>query len=893
MSVGTQSRANAVMRTVLLAAFTATGAFVAPVAAGAESSTPAVQTTLSNGMHVIVLPNHLAAVATVVMEYGVGSNDDTMPGIAHATEHMMFRGTASVSATQLAEIGDRMGAEYNAETSNEYTYYYFTVPSQYVGVVLRLEADRMTNALIRDSDWATERKAIEQEIRAQESAPGYAIGVRLNKLFYGDSVLAQPPGGTVESFERMTAADIEHFYRSWYHPNNATLIVAGDVDPAPVMADVARTFNTIAPAPLPNRPAISLPPLPSTTLSGSSGLPISFCALMYRAPGTTDGDYGASLVLNGVLNSERSAIADLSASGTLLIAFAFSTALPESGSSFLAGVPGLGEAPQKALDLLGVALSQYRDAGVPQSLFAAAKLRIVSEAAFAQSSISELAFRWAGAIGNRQPTPDAIYDSVARAGKDDVDRVLRTYYTPQHQVAAILTPASYASPPKIAAGGSVETVRYSPLSSEPLPEWTSAYFNAPLKYPEQTERDSVTRLANGLRLIVRSESSAPVVILKGEVQTSDVYQPQGLEGVDTATERLLDWGTTSYDRKAYQAQLDDSGSEVTLGEGFELRVTSAHFERGIALLADGLMRPAFPPAGFTVVKSALLQAAAATRELPSSQADAAAADALYARGDPRRRRMTLASVQSITLGDVRRWYAAAYRPDLTTIAVVGDISPADAIAAVAKYFGTWKAVGAKPNARSSAVKPPVPKSETITVRVPNATQSRVTLEQPVACRRDDDYVPLLLADTMLSGEGTGSLLFRELRTRDGYVYDVSSDLQTDGDATTFKISYASDPKNVNTAQAAALAVVQRLRTIPLGDADLSEAKAVLLAQRVLPLASYDGIATRLLDQSKEGSLQRVTFWASVASTTPVELRDAMRRCVQPNRFLRIVLEPAS
>ena len=129
-----------------------------PTASAEPEGISALQRSLSNGLHVIVLPDHLAPVATAVMEYGAGSNEDTMPGTAHATEHTMFRGTSTVSAAQFAEIADRMGAQYNAETANEFTYYYFNVPSQYIGVVLRLEADRMTNAVMRESDWATNAK---------------------------------------------------------------------------------------------------------------------------------------------------------------------------------------------------------------------------------------------------------------------------------------------------------------------------------------------------------------------------------------------------------------------------------------------------------------------------------------------------------------------------------------------------------------------------------------------------------------------------------------------------------------------------------------------------------------------------------------------------------------
>ncbi|HKU66388.1 MAG TPA: insulinase family protein, partial [Candidatus Baltobacteraceae bacterium] len=111
-----------------------------------QPATGVVQATLANGMRVVLLQNKLAPVATTVLTYGVGSDDDTMPGIAHATEHMMFRGTADVSATQFAEMAARAGAQYNAQTSSIATTYYFKIPSAYTGLALRLEADRMTGA---------------------------------------------------------------------------------------------------------------------------------------------------------------------------------------------------------------------------------------------------------------------------------------------------------------------------------------------------------------------------------------------------------------------------------------------------------------------------------------------------------------------------------------------------------------------------------------------------------------------------------------------------------------------------------------------------------------------------------------------------------------------------
>ncbi|HZT12466.1 MAG TPA: insulinase family protein, partial [Candidatus Baltobacteraceae bacterium] len=161
-----------------------------------------VRETLQNGMRVVLVRDELAPVATTYMSYAVGSDDDTMPGIAHATEHMMFRGTKDVSPGQFAIVANRAGAEYNAATGNFSTQYYFKIPSLYVGVALALEADRMNGARMAASDWNTERGAIEQEVRAHESVPAAKIFERMRRAVFGDTPYAQDGVGTVASFTR-------------------------------------------------------------------------------------------------------------------------------------------------------------------------------------------------------------------------------------------------------------------------------------------------------------------------------------------------------------------------------------------------------------------------------------------------------------------------------------------------------------------------------------------------------------------------------------------------------------------------------------------------------------------------------------------------------------------
>ena len=853
-----------------------------------------LQATLTNGLRVILVPNRLAPVATVVMEYGVGANDDTLPGIAHATEHMLFRGTNDVSAAQFSEIATRMGADYNAETANEYTIYYFKLPASYVDVAIHLESDRMNGASIRPDAWKTERKAIEQEISAQESVPGYKVALKLRQLMFGDSIFARASGGTIPSFEKMTAGDIATFYRTWYRPNNATLIVAGDIDTAKTLDRIRAAFDPLPSAALPVRAPLTVPAMAATTLQDKVDLPVSFSALLYRSPGTRDPDYNESQILSRVFNNDRGPIAELTTTGKILGGFDLSSAFPEVGVSAFLAIPTAAGTPAQTVTLLDGIVSNYATNGVPHDLIVSAQTRLLSEQAYSSASISGVAFDWAQAIANGQRSPSEGYESLAKVTDVDVNRLMRAYFGPQHQITAILTANPSVTASHVDKGSGVENVGYTPEREEPLPAWAVAALDAPLVAPHGDADDLRFELPNGLTVAVRRETTSPTVILSGEIETSPaLYEPKGREGVAQLTESLLPWGTTTYDRKQYSAQIDDIAANVSLGTSFALTVRSKDLDRGVQLLSEAMLRPSFPDSGFGVDKNELMQAIAINSKLPSQQASRAEAQALYAPGDPRRREASVASVARIAPGDVRKWYAFAYRPDLTTIAVVGDVTPADAKAIVTKYFGGWKATGKTPNFRF----PPLaahPSGETITVKSPTNTQSQVTLKQIIPLRHwDGDYVPLLLANTILSGEGTGSLLFRELRTRDGYVYDVDSDLSVERSGATFSISFASKPRDVDRAQAAAVAVLEHMQKVPFPDVELQRAKALLLALRILPLDSYAGVADHVLANAQDDTPAAVTdaFWKAIVNTTPEQVRAAVQRKLRPTHFIRVIVAP--
>lgn len=398
------------------------------------------QATLANGLRVVVVPNHLAPVATTSLLYEVGSNDDTIPGIAHATEHMMFRGTPEITSDQFATIATRIGAEYNAQTTNTYTRYYFTVPASYVDVVLRLEADRMAHASIDQTAWKNERGAIEQEVKAHLASPLAKVLTETNQAYYGaNSPWARDTVGQIAGFQKMQASDIAAFYHTWYAPNNALLVVAGDVDPDAVIASARRFFGEIPPVRVPAHPPLPTAPLSKTELAERVDFPVPIAARLLRLPGTDSPDYGATDVLFGVFGSKRSAFSDLTLRGKDVIALSFASAMPQGGSGvfFVAARPGTD--PHTALHDISEVIEGYARNGIPVAEIDAAKARELASQAYEGASIPGEASLWSLARGVDGVTPAQLFGKIESVTPGDVQRAFKTYVDTERTITLALT----------------------------------------------------------------------------------------------------------------------------------------------------------------------------------------------------------------------------------------------------------------------------------------------------------------------------------------------------------------------------------------------------------------------------------------------------------------------
>jgi zinc protease len=846
---------------VLSQAATLTLALLAPAiqAAPAPSGSEVTRATLANGMRVVILRDALAPVVTVEANFLVGGNEtpDGFPGMAHAEEHMAFRGCNGMTADQTAAIYAQLGGQNNADTEQNITQYYATVPAADLDIALEAQAACLRGVDNSDAEWEHERGAIEQEVARDLSNPTYKFINRLNQDMFAGTPYAHDPLGTKDSFDKTTGKMLQDFHSAWYTPSNSILVIAGDVDPAAALAKVKELFEHIPSHPLPAHPVIDLKPVQSESFTLDSNLPYILSFVAYRLPGTESPDFAATQILSDVLASQRGDLYAMVPAGKALAAeFGVAETYPKASVGF--GLVALPAGPNADAAITGATaemrkiLAAYAEKGLPEELVTAAKRSEIAAAEFQRNSIPGLAGSWSEALAAEgRNSPEEDIEAIRKVTVADVNRVAKQYLSDANSISAILKPVPNGEAVADKGFGGSEKLTSAPTKPVELPAWAAKSL-AELKVPTATINATDTKLSNGIRLIVKTDTTSPTVSLFGSVDhNSDLETPSGQEGVSDLLEGLFSFGTKSLDRLAYQKALDDIAANASAGYGFSLSVLKENFSRGVQLLADNELHPALPAEAFAVVQKQTSQFVAGNLVSPGYRTARALDLALLPKNDPELREATPATIDQVTLDQVRQLYAATFRPDLTTIVVIGDVSAAEAKETIEKWFGEWKATGPKPATTLPAI--PVNKAATVSVPDDQQIQDSVTLAEELAVNRfDPDYYPLQLGNHVLGGGFYATRLYHDLRQVSGYVYNVDVSLDASKTRATYDVTYGCNPENVSKARALIERDLNQMRTENVSDAELHQAKALLLRSLPLGESSEDAVAGGLLHRAAIG-----------------------------------------
>ncbi|HKU68783.1 MAG TPA: pitrilysin family protein [Candidatus Baltobacteraceae bacterium] len=872
-----------------------------PLAASAQPADEGIgdrgvfTTRLSNGLQVIVVEDRAAPVIHTSVWYRFGSLYETpgKTGLAHALEHMMFRGTPSLSAGGLDDVVARLGAQMNGQTQYDYTSYEFDMPADRLPIALQIEADRMQHLALRPGDWRVEQRAVLNELDGDESSPFFNLLSRVRAAAYPNLPAGRTPSGRRSDVAKATVADIRHYYDRWYAPNNAALVVAGDVAHQAVFSLARRDFGSIRSRALPAH--VARHPLAATgkTVDAEFPFPFEVLDLAYAVPGDTETGEPAVSTLSYLIPNQRGPFYQALVETNIALAVEANADTQLRGGLmhvFIVLNPGHtgAQAQQIFQSTMDTALAQ----GFDPNLVIAAKRQALAERAFDADSIGgygDLVGYTYGIVKERNRDEDARLAALTPA---DVLAAARAYLA-KPNVVGHLTPNSHPAGGSQKSSAGVSDNFSSRAISGPVVE--PASIRAAIRKPT-TARSKLSpsefTLPNGLHVIVQEKHDRPTVYISGSIASSPGFTPPGREGIARLADTMAEFGSEHYDFTRLRKVTDDIGASVTLGQTFSAHGFANDFETLLDILADSEEHPTFPERWLTLQQSQLANSIQSENNISGIIIDRVYLQRLLSPDDPALRFATAQSVSGISRDDLLAYTKQYWRPDLTTIAVVGDVTPERARRAVEAAFGSWANQGARP----STAQPPLPPAHTGHAYIGTAaTQVFIQLGQPAVARSSADYDTFSLLSEILGGSGYfESRLWQELRQTRGLVYSVGTRVKADRDRGDLEIMLSTSPANVRAAIGIVRDELQRLRTAPVSQTELQDAKIRLISAALLNEASASG----QLDEIGEIAQNHLplNYYATLAqryaAITPADLQRAAKLYLRPDRLIEVFAGPA-
>ena len=860
---------------------------------------------LGNGLRVLLFPDASKPTVTVNLTYLVGSVHENYgeTGMAHLLEHLLFKGTPRHRDIP-GELKKR-GVGFNATTSLDRTNYFSSFPANddTLDFVLALEADRMRNSFVAKADLDSEMTVVRNELERNENNPGSVLNQRLRSVAYDWHNYGNSTIGARSDVEQVPIERLQAFYRTWYRPDNAVLIVAGRFDAAQVLATVARRF-----APLKN-PANALPVAwtRETAQDGAREVnvrrsgDIRITSLAYHIPAATHPDTPALVMLGNILSHtpggrlHKALVETKLAAGT----GAGAGAMRDPGLFNLAVVvPPDGDAAKAEAELLRQA-EAIASLPVSAAELADARQRFANsyEQAFNNVNAVSMSLSEYVAAGDWRLW-FVLRDAIDKVTVDDVNRVARTYLVADNRTLARFIPTQDPVRANIAPAPPV-TALVDGYRGRAAVEAGEVFDPSPANIAARSE---VYTIGEGLTVsLLPKKTRGGTVVVDASFRFADIdaigRSPSPAASLAGA---MLMRGSRTLDRAAIDKRLEElktSGgvSGGTQSAGISLNTRRATLAEALTLAADLLRNPAFPESEFEQLRLQAITGLEAGRKEPGTVAGQAMAQAFdpWPAGHPFRFRsidQQVAELKTLKLDDLRAWHRDAYGTTEGQIAIVGDFDPAEVKPLLQRLFADWKpgVAYAPVSTRYHAVAPRRQAMET-----PDKANAVFVARHNLPLNDDaPEYAALMVANDIFGSSGLKSRLGDRVRQKDGLSYSIgsgiSADVSRDGkdDAGSFSIQGIAAPQNVARLEAAVREELARFVRDGITAAELKDAVDGMLTQREQSRASDGTVAAMLNSDAFLGRpmLRRAEFDARLRALTVDEVNAAIRKFLKPDQL---------
>ncbi len=819
--------------------------------------------TLPNGMDVYTSRDTTTSNVTVQVWYRVGGKDDPegRSGFAHLFEHLMFKATKDFPDETFDRLTEDVGGDNNAFTSDDVTAYHETIPANHLERLIFAEASRLGSLVVDESVFESERDVVKEEYRSRVLAEPYG------RLFYallGQSIYQESPYrrgviGSLENLDAATIDDVRRFHATYYRPDNAFLIVAGNFDQAQLDGWIDRY---LAPIPNPDQPLPTNnvvepePTGPREATFHAPNVPLPAVLLAWPTVAYQEADRLPLTLLNGILSTgessrlyrslvydqqiaaEASSVPDFSQQAGYLAAYAFMAS---------------GETPETGIAAIRAEIAKFRDTPVSAAELAEAKNELVADALRSRETVQDRAnvLGWALINTDDAAVADREIAEIQAVTAADIQRVANRYLTPNRSVTLRYLNADDANPVT-----AQETSVTAPVTLADLAPVGQVFTLLPeaerARMPDVTEPVAPAtpavgdfRLDNGMRVLVVEKTGLPLVSARLSFNAGIANEQPGKAGVASMTAALLTQGTATRTAPQIATEIEQLGASVGAGSGADFSNVYGNapanvFPQTVALMADLVRNPAFAAEELGRQRDQTLDALRISLSTPGPVASQAAGRIIYGAapyGTPGSG--TLTSLPSLTRDDVAGFHATYYRPSEATLVFSGAITEAEARALAQSAFGDWRDTTVPPAARiepAGQVQAP----RVVVIDQPGAGQAAVTVALRGVSRTDADYFPLTLGNTLLGGSFT-SRLNQEIRIKRGLSYGTRASLGVRREAGLF--TAMAQTRNDAAVEVAdlILAEVARLSTTQPTDSELTTRQAILTGAFGQSLETVDGV----------------------------------------------------
>ena len=875
----------------------------APGGSGQEGRIRAA--TLDNGLKVVIQEVHTAPLASVWCWYKVGSKHEPsgLTGISHWVEHMNFKGTTNIPRDQVKGIIERVGGFWNGYTWIDQTAYVLTATCDALDRMLFIEAERMTGCLYHPEDCESERTVIISELQGGENDPEQLLDMEVTAAAFKAHPYGHPTIGWLSDLQRMTREDLYGYYRRYYVPDNATLVIVGDVKTDEVLRAADRHFGRAVPG-----SAASIACTTEPEQFGERRVIVAregtaaYLKLAMHAPAVQDPDFVPVLILDAVLTGAKglSLWASFSSAPPQRSARLYRALVEGRLASSVAGALLPTEEPflysvsatategtsLEALEHAAVAvLDQVARDGITDVELARAKSQLRARMVFEADSVTNLGhqigfFETVASADFHRGLPARIAGTTVEEVGSAATRLLRAARPDGGMV-----PASAAVSCRT-TGSRLRLCRQE--SSGGTMTGTGPAGLAPRR----------ERLGNGVVVLAKRAGTTPAVTINAALRGGTIHDPGDLPGLAYFLSKVIDRGTRNRTADTIAEQLDSRGVSLNVLVTRHMLVVSCtclaeDFEMLLGLVGEVVAQPVFPEAEIDTRRGEIITSLRQDEDSPAIVAVETLFGLLYADGHPygRRAKGTIASVGRIDRAALQAFHQTWIRPSSLSLAIVGDVEEPHAVDAAARAFGDW-------SGEPSTQEPVLPAPRLLTrqravIPMMDKSQADVVYGLVTISRSDASYHAFSVMNNILGQYGMGGRLGESIRERQGMAYYIFSAF----DATTWEsplvIRAGVDPENVDRTVASIDHEIALMAAEGVTEAELADTKQHLIGSMPLALETNAGITSFLqtVEQFGLGLDYDRRLPDLIRGVTREEAHEVARRFLIPERAAVVVAGP--